>query len=131
MGATQPQPADDAIGRPSGREAPAEELLQLPDPPTALLVSNHEASFGVLPVLVESRVRVPEELSVICTEEEEFYGWWTPPLTTVDNRAEDQARRVADLLLTQLNGDDDAYAPGHAELLEPRLVIRGSTAPPR
>jgi LacI family transcriptional regulator len=116
---------------PSFGRAAAEALLQLPDPPTALLVSNHEASFGVLPVLVEAAQRVPDDLSVICTEEEPFYDWWTPPLTTVDNRAEDQARRAAELLLAQLSGDDDACAPAHAELLEPRLVVRGSTAPPR
>ena len=113
-----------------GRAA-AETVLQRTDPPTALLVSNHEASLGALPVLGEAGLRVPEEISVICTEEEPFYSWWTPPLTTVDNRAEDQARRAADLLLAQLRGDDDAPAPGHAELLEPRLVVRGSTAPPR
>jgi LacI family transcriptional regulator len=80
---------------------------------------------------VEAAQRVPDDLSVICTEEEPFYDWWTPPLTTVDNRAEDQARRAAELLLAQLSGDDDACAPAHAELLEPRLVVRGSTAPPR
>jgi LacI family transcriptional regulator len=108
-----------------GRAA-AEAVLRLPDPPSALLVSNHEASLGALPVLSEIGLRVPDELSVICTEEEPFYSWWTPPLTTVDNRAEDQARRAADLLLTQLRGGS---AQGHAELLAPTLVIRGSTAP--
>ena len=111
-----------------GRAA-AEAVLRLPDPPSALLVSNHEASLGALPVLSEIGLRVPDELSVICTEEEPFYSWWTPPLTTVDNRAEDQARRAADLLLAQLTGGGSAE--GHAELLTPTLVIRGSTAPPR
>jgi LacI family transcriptional regulator len=111
-----------------GRAA-AEAVLRLPEPPTALLVSNHEASLGVLPALGEVGLRVPDELSVICTEEEPFYSWWTPPLTTVDNRAEDQARRAADLLLTQLTGGGSTE--GHAELLTPTLVIRGSTAPPR
>jgi LacI family transcriptional regulator len=113
-----------------GRDA-AEDLLRLPEPPTALLVSNHEASFGVLPVLGDRGVRIPDDLSLICTEEEPFFTWWSPPLTTVDNRAGDQARRAAELLLTQLSGDGEPVADGHAELLEPRLVIRGSTARPR
>jgi LacI family transcriptional regulator len=111
-----------------GRDA-AEALLRLPDPPTALLVSNHEASFGVLPVLGDLGVRVPDHLSLICTEEEPFFTWWSPPLTTVDNRAEDLARRAAELLLAQLRGNS-GQAPS-AELLEPLLVVRGSTAPPR
>jgi LacI family transcriptional regulator len=110
-----------------GRAA-AEALLAVPEPPTALLVSNHEASFGVLPVLADHGVRVPDDLSLICTEEEPFFTWWSPPLTTVDNRAADQARRAAELLLGQLIG-----VPGpavHAELVAPRLVRRGSTAAP-
>jgi LacI family transcriptional regulator len=116
-------PFDWSFGR-----AAAETLLSVPEPPTALLVSNHEASFGVLPVLVDSELRVPEDLSVICTEEEPFFTWWSPPLTTVDNRAADQAHRAAELLLGQLTGEDDPIT--RSELVAPRLVRRGSTAAP-
>jgi LacI family transcriptional regulator len=111
-----------------GRQAAA-ALLGMPEPPTALLVSNHEASFGVLPVLAEAGLQVPGELSVICTEDETVYEWWTPPLTTVDNRAALLSERAAALLLEQLNG---TACPGpRAELVEPVLVERGSTAPLR
>ncbi|WP_299957338.1 LacI family DNA-binding transcriptional regulator [uncultured Modestobacter sp.] len=112
-----------------GREA-AGVLLALPEPPTALLVSNHEASFGAVPVLGDSGLGVPDQMSVVCTEDEPFYEWWSPGLTTVDNRAELLARRAAALLLAQLTGE--AAAPlRRAELVEPVLVARGSTAPPR
>jgi LacI family transcriptional regulator len=107
----------------------AESLLEVPDPPTALLVSNHEASFGVLPVLADSGLRVPEDLSVICTEEEPYYAWWSPALSTVDNRAQEQACRAAGLLLAQLTGAGEPV--GRAELVAPRLVLRESTAAPR
>jgi LacI family transcriptional regulator len=107
------------------------ELLLRPDPPTALLVSNHEASFGVLPRLGDTGRRLPDQLSVICTEEEPFYSWWSPPLTTVDNRAALQAQRAAALLLAQLTGTEVGYPVRRAELVEPVLVLRGSTAPPR
>jgi LacI family transcriptional regulator len=113
-----------------GHEAAA-AILALPDPPTALLVSNHEASFGVLPALGDSGLHVPEQLSVICTEEEPFYRWWSPPLTTVDNRAGRQAQLAASLLLAQLDGAEISGAGARAELVEPVLITRGSTAPPR
>jgi LacI family transcriptional regulator len=111
--------------------AAAMAVLALPEPPTALLVSNHEASFGVLPVLGASGLRVPEQLSVVCTEEEPFYSWSSPPLTTVDNRAGVQAQRAASLLLAQLTGADSTRLVRRAELVEPVLVDRASTAPPR
>jgi LacI family transcriptional regulator len=108
----------------------ASALLALPGPPTAMLVCNHEASFGALPVLGSSRLRIPGQLSVVCTEEEPFYSWWSPPLTTVDNRAVLQAERAAALLLTQLTGEGCAYQLPPAELVDSVLLDRGSTAPP-
>jgi LacI family transcriptional regulator len=82
-------------------------------------------------VLGDSGLRVPEQLSVVCTEEEPFYSWWSPPLTTVDNRACVQAQRAASLLLAQLHGVESAYPARRAELVQPALVSRASTAPPR
>jgi LacI family transcriptional regulator len=113
-----------------GREA-ATALLAMPEPPTALLVSNHEASFGALPVIGNSTLQVPDQLSVICTEDEPFYSWWSPPLTTVDNQAGLLARRAAELLLEQLDGTPGDPPVQRAELVDPVLVERGSTAPPR
>ena len=107
--------------------AAATALLALPEPPTAVLVSNHLASFGAVPVLGASG-RVPEQLSVICTDEEPFYSWWSPPLTTVDNRPGVQAERAAALLLAQLDGTGVGYPVRSTELVEPVLVERGSTA---
>jgi LacI family transcriptional regulator len=119
-------PFDAGFGR-----AAATAVLWAPEPPTALLVSNHEGSFGALPVIGEVGLRVPEEISVVCTEEEPFYGWWSPPLTTVDNRARLLAERAAALLLEQLDPAAPGVEPGQAELVEPVLVERASTAPPR
>ncbi|MCO7220592.1 LacI family DNA-binding transcriptional regulator [Klenkia sp. PcliD-1-E] len=104
-------------------------LLDLPDPPTALLVTNHEAAGGVLPVLSARGTAVPRELSVVLTEDEPFYGWWPPRLTAVDNRAAGQARAAARLLHAQLTG---AAEPGPTRaLVEPVLVARDSVGPPR
>jgi LacI family transcriptional regulator len=109
-----------------GRQAAAAVLA---DRPTALLVSNHEASFAVLSVLSRSGVAIPAQLSVICSEDEPVYEAWSPPLTTVDNRVELLAQRTAALLLAQLNGEESDRPARRAELVEPMLVERGSTAP--
>jgi LacI family transcriptional regulator len=111
--------------------AAATSLLALPQQPTALLLSNHEATFGALPALGSSGLRVPEQLSVVCTEDEPFYSWWRPPLTAVDIRAEHQAECAAAALLAQLDGRDGGFPGGGAALVEPVLVERRSTAPPR
>ncbi|WP_171058278.1 LacI family DNA-binding transcriptional regulator [Modestobacter altitudinis] len=111
-----------------GRAA-ATTLLGLAEPPTALLLGNHEATFGALPALGADSRRVPDQLSVVCTEDEPFYSWWCPPLTAVDIRAAHQARRTAAMLLDQLTGGG-GYPGRRAELVEPVLLERGTTAPP-
>src|SRR4051812_14583302 len=114
-----------------GRQA-MEAVLAVDHPPTALLVTNHEASFGALPVLSGSRIRVPDQLSVVCTEDEPFFGWWgATSLTIVDNRAEFLAQRAAAVLLEQLEGRPPSYPGDLRELVAPVLVERASTAPPR
>ena len=115
---------------PAFGQAAAMRLLALPEPPTALLISNHEASFGALPALGSGGRRVPDQLSVICTEDEPFYSWWCPQLTTVDNRAEHQAECAAAVLLAQLTGGGSSHPGRRAELIEPVLLERGTTAPP-
>jgi len=108
-----------------GSEATA-ELLDLPEPPSALLVSNHEAAFGVLPVLSQRDIDIPKALSLICTEDEPWFAWWHPPITVVDNRAAYMAERAQAKLLAQVR-DGDVVDPGG--LVEPRLIHRSSTLP--
>ena len=55
--------------------------------PTAVLVANHEASFGLLPALAERAIAVPEDLSVICFQDSEVLRWWRPAITVVDNQS--------------------------------------------
>lgn len=115
-----------------GRTAAA-ELTALPQPPTAILVSNHEASFGVLPVLSEQQLDIPGRLSVLLSEDEPFFGWWRPALSVVDNRAEYMAQIAADILWNQLQVEaerEPTVAAPPAERVQPMLIQRSSTAPP-
>ncbi|WP_369139044.1 LacI family DNA-binding transcriptional regulator [Modestobacter versicolor] len=114
-----------------GRTA-AGELLDLPVPPTALLVSNHEASFGVLAVLSERGVDLPGRLSLLLTEDEPFFAWWNPPLSVVDTRAAYMASTAVRLLTDQLRDGPRAVPDPAAagELVQPVLVHRSSTGPP-
>ena len=116
-----------------GREA-TRALLDHPDPPTALLVTNHEAVGGVLPELTARRTAVPGELSLVITEDEPFFSWWHPRLTVLDNRAADLAAAAAAALLAQLADRDTVPDPGRTllapVLLAPVLLARDSVGPP-
>lgn len=110
-----------------GAEA-AGRLLAMRTRPSALLVANHEALFGLLPALSERGIAIPEQLSVIGFEDTVWFPYWHPPITVVDVDPAGLGNVAMDALLKQiLSGTrSDAVALRSAA----RLLVRGSTAPP-
>lgn len=90
--------------RPEAGTEAVERLLALARRrrPTALLVANHEASYGALPALQERGVAIPAELSVICYEDSQLARWWHPAITVIDNNAAQMGELAARLLLERL-----------------------------
>ncbi|WP_460445766.1 LacI family DNA-binding transcriptional regulator [Angustibacter aerolatus] len=111
----------------SGAAATA-RLLELPDPPTAVLYANDLMAVAGLSVAHGRGVRVPHDLSVVGFDDTELAAHLTPALTTVRADAAAWGRAAAERLLELVaHPDDVADAP---PLPPPRLVVRGSTAPP-
>lgn len=94
--------------------------------PTALYVSNHEASFGVLPWLAARDVAIPTDMSVVCHDEADWFAYWKPPITIVSSQPEALANLCCDRLIATMAPDQIAPPTG----AEPsaQLIVRGSTA---
>ncbi len=114
----------------TGRTA-VDALLALPGSrrPTALLVANHESSYGALPRLRELSISVPGELSVICYEDAPIMQGWWPPMTVVDNRPGEMARLVGSLLLDRITGRSRRTARAAVHRVPTRLIERNSVGP--
>jgi DNA-binding LacI/PurR family transcriptional regulator len=96
---------------------------------TAVLAYNDLVAVGILSALAELGVRVPGELSVVGFDDIPLAAMVTPPLTTVAAPTEVAGRVAVEALLERLDGGvADVPAPVHR--LEPKLVVRGTTAPP-
>jgi LacI family transcriptional regulator len=106
----------------------ARTLLALPARrrPTALIVANHEACYGVLPALREHPVAIPDDLSVICYEDSPLARWWHPAVTVIDNNARGMGELAARLLLRRLDPDDrfDSASGDRAQFSEFRVGTR-------
>jgi LacI family transcriptional regulator len=103
-------------------------LLTLPARrrPTALLVANHEASYGALPAIRAQLAAVPADLSVICYEDSQLARWWHPAITVIDNNARQMGELAARLLLQRLD-PADGERDGFSEFrVGTRLIERGS-----
>lgn len=103
----------------------AQQLLALPERPTAAFFANDLMAIGGLRALRESGVAVPEEIAVVGFDGLELAQYVTPPLTTVEQPVDAIARRGFRLLMDQVNGAP--WLDGTRELLPGRLVIRSSS----
>ncbi|WP_432564978.1 LacI family DNA-binding transcriptional regulator [Kineococcus sp. SYSU DK003] len=102
-------------------------LLTRPEPPTAVLASNDAAAVGLLAAAADLGVDVPARLSVVGYDDTSIAALRAVALTSVDNAAHEVGRLAGVRLLARL---EDPAAPADLQLVAPRLVVRGTTAPP-
>ena len=108
--------------------AAADELLSLPDPPTALFAANDLSAIAVMDQAAQRGLRVPDDLSVVGFDDVPESAMTRPGLTTVHQPIQAMGERAVHVLLRLLEG----RAPDAVhETLPTHLVERRSCAPPR
>ena len=112
---------------PRGIEA-AEQLLSLPQPPTAIFGFNDNVAIGALHAAHRRGISVPDELSVIGFDDTTLAELVIPTLTTVRQPLAEMGRMGVSLLLRILDGQ---RIEALRLELSTELVVRESTAPPR
>jgi LacI family transcriptional regulator len=112
---------------PRGTEA-AEQLLALPDPPTAIFGFNDNVAIGALHAARNRGLSVPDDLSIVGFDDTEQAMIVTPQLTSVRQPLAEMGRMGVSLLIRIIEGQRvDALRLE----LSTKLVVRGSTGPPR
>lgn len=104
-------------------------LLNLPDPPTAILALGMQLLAGVLPAIRMKKLNVPDDVSLIASNDSDLAQLATPAVTVIRYDAYTLGCEAARLLLRQLRGE---LAPVGALIQIPtELVMRDSCGPPR
>lgn len=106
------------------------ELLDLPEPPTAIFSSNNRLAIGALRALRERHVKVPKTMSLVSFDDIDTFALLDPPITAVYQPAYELGRRAAARLLKILSTDSPAEAGGEEETHPTRLIVRASCGPP-
>lgn len=107
--------------------AEVRRLLALPDPPTALLVTENDGMTGALRAIAAQGLTWPRDLSLIGFDDSSWAAVTNPPLTMIRQPMLELGALAATTLLDEIAGE-----PAQHRLLElpTQLVERSSVGPP-
>ncbi len=114
-------------GRPEGGAVAMVRLLQLNRLPTAVFCYNDMTALGAMRQIRLHGLRVPQDISIAGFDDLYLDEYLDPPLTTVRQPMREMGRIAMNTLLKIFTGESGA----HNVRVEGRLIVRGSTAPPK
>jgi DNA-binding LacI/PurR family transcriptional regulator len=111
------------LGYPYGKQ-----LIERKVPFTALVAYNDISAIGAMKAFREANLRIPHDISIVGFDDISIASFSIPPLTTIRQPLEEMGR-IAAKTVVGLIEEQEEYVQEIA--VEPRLIARGSTAPPR
>ena len=111
------------LGYPYGKQ-----LLERKIPFTALFAYNDISAIGATRAFQEAGLNIPHDISVVGFDDISLASFSIPPLTTVRQPLLKMGRIAAQTLLDRIE-ERASFVPEIA--IEPELVVRKSTAPPK
>lgn len=103
-----------------------QQVLDGPDPPTAIVAGSNQLLTGVLRVLKRRGLRIGRDISLASCDEISITELHDPPIAVVHRDNAEIGRRSAELLLERIQGDDEPATVMLPTWFEPRP----SCAPP-
>ena len=105
----------------------ANRLLDLPEPPTAILASNDQMALGVIGVALARGLAIPNDLSLVSFDDSVGVRMSAPPLTAVRQPVAKMAEIAADMLINASASGDKLT--NSSTLVPFELMVRASTGP--
>jgi LacI family transcriptional regulator len=104
-----------------------QRLLATGEPFTTLFAFNDVSAIGAMRAFLDAGLRIPEDVSVVGFDDIQSAAFQNPSLTTVRQPLREMGAIAARTLLGRLAGERSTTPV----MVEPELVVRGSTGPCR
>jgi LacI family transcriptional regulator len=112
--------SDDATGYEAARR-----LLSLAVRPDAIFGYNDPTAAGAMKAILETGLRIPEEIKVIGVGNVHYSDLLRVPLSTIDQSSTSIGEQAADILIKSIGSK--RRRPGRTVLIDPVLIAREST----
>jgi DNA-binding LacI/PurR family transcriptional regulator len=111
-------------GKPEKAMTAMEDLLALPEPPTAVCCYNDMSALGAMRSIHLRGLRVPEDISVVGFDDLFLASYTQPPLTTVRQPMRRMGQLAMESLFTLMSGEESEIRIR----VNAELIVRQSTA---
>ena len=81
------------------------ELLALPNPPSAIFATNNLLGIGCMQAIVESGLKLGEDISLVCFDDTLMAQYMTPGITVVKRETVEMGRLAAEKLIQLIEGE--------------------------
>jgi len=112
------------FSRTSGYTATKQLMLQTTKP-TAIFSLGNQIAIGVIEALQEMGLRMPQDVSHISFDEQPYFQFTNPPLTTIQQPIQKIAEEAVNMLTDRMEGNTVS-----SMLLSPEMIQRGSVFNP-
>ncbi|TFC50709.1 LacI family transcriptional regulator [Cryobacterium sp. TMT1-21] len=100
-------------------------LLDLDEPPTALLAADSLMAVGALAILHKRGLRIGTDIAMIAFDDVEWFALLNPALSVISHSVEDMGRLAVEMLLQVIAGGTP-----ESVVLPSELIIRASSSSP-
>ena len=114
-------------GKPEAGKNAMEQLLSLPEIPTAVFCYNDLTAIGALSAIRQHGLTVPGDISIVGFDDIGIASYTQPPLTTIRHPKHQMGRAATEMLLSLLKES----VPSSVRKVQGELIVRESAAPPK
>lgn len=107
----------------------SQKLLSLAKPPSAILISGNQITFGAIRAIVEKKLHIPGDISLIGFTDSIMTPYLICPLTSITHPLEDMGIRAFNLLLQHMGVK--GKLPYSRIVVQTEMAMGASTAPLR
>lgn len=101
----------------------ANELLDLPNPPTALFAGNNLIALGAIQAIRKRGLSIPDDISIVSFDNREWTYLMQPKITVASQPTYAMGKKSAELLISRINNVDKDF---EEIVLESKIHIRDS-----
>ncbi len=100
------------------------QLMELPDPPTAIFAANNQISIGCMNYLIEHDIQIGRDISLVAFDDSLLARTITPKVTVIERPTIDMGRIAGQILMDNLKGNGSCGQKRH--MMDVKLIRRNS-----